>query len=135
MDDRIKSSPLFSVVFEDGSLFVGGTSYFESKWLEIPNKKIKRIFYRLPNNDYICLGGYEKYFHMIEATQDLTGPLKGKVKLHYAYIMGKLKDKVISYRITLFNNENDKYRIGDITMRIFDINNEKIKKLNSSNWR
>jgi len=136
--------PLFTVIFEDGSNFIGGTSYFETKWMEIPNKKIKRIFYKLPTDDYIRLDGYEKYFHMIEVTKDWARIGKNKVeiiknlnkpKLEYDYIMGKLKDKVISYRIVLSNKKNDKFRIGDITMRIFDINDEKIKGLNPNNWR
>jgi len=127
--------PLFTVIFEDGSSFIGGTDYFETKWLEIPLKKIKRIFYRLPNNDYICLVNKDKYFHMIEALKDIYGGDPGVVKLQYAYIMGQKGDKVVSYRITLFNKENDKFKQGDITVRTFNINDEKIKKLNPDNWR
>lgn len=62
-----KINPLFSVVFEDGSYFVGGENYHQTKWREIPNKNIKRIFYRLPDGIHLELHGYEKYFHMIEA--------------------------------------------------------------------
>ena len=136
--------PLFTVIFEDGSNFIGGTDYFKTKWLEIPDKKIKRIFYKLPTNDYICLDGYEKYFHMVEATKDWAKIGKNKIeiikdlnkpKIEYAYIMGKLKDKVISYRVTLSNKKDDRFRIGDITMRIFNINDEKIKGLNPNNWK
>jgi len=137
MTDKLNHGllPLFTVIFEDKDNFKGGNSYYETKWKEIPNKKIKRIFYRLPNNDYICLSGYNKYFHMVEATKDLTGIERGKVKIQYAYIMGKIKNQIISYRIVLFNKKNDKYKIGDITIRIFDINDKKIKGLNSNNWK
>lgn len=131
----IKIMPLFNVIFEDGSCFTGGTNYFETKWMEIPNRKIKRIFYRLPDGNHLCLTGYDKYFHMIEATKDLTGKNKGKVKIEYAYIMGKNKTEIISYRITLFNKGNERYRTGDITVRTFDINDERIKKLNPDNWK
>lgn len=131
----INIKPLFTVIFQDGSHFVGGTDYFETKWLEIPLKKIKRIFYKLPNNDAICLDGYNKYFHMVEALKDITGKERGIVKLQYAYIMGRKDDKVTSYRITLFNKENNRFRMGDITMREFNINDEKIQKLNPDNWR
>ena len=127
--------PLFIIIFEDGSNFTGGTNYFETKWLEIPFKKIKRIFYLLPSMDTICLDGYDKYFHMVEATTDLNGRLAGQTILRYAYIMGQKGNKVVSYRITLFNRENDKFRTGDITVREFNINDEKIKKLNPDIWR
>ena len=53
----MKNLPLYTIIFKDGSHFMGGTSYFETKWLEIPLKPIKRIFYKLPTNDYICLEG------------------------------------------------------------------------------
>jgi len=211
MSDKLNQAqfPLFTVIFEDGSQFVGGTSYFETKWMEIPLKKIKRIFYKLPTNDYICLDGYENYYHMVEATKDWMriGGKKGIEKLsnapkiEYAYIMGKLEDKVISYRIILstkfvksivlslkndkeektitcslrakFNNKNKsvgvkelktgdeislynysirkletfkimekkqvtqsgRYKTGDVTMRIFDINDPQITKLNPDIWR
>lgn len=127
--------PLFKVIFEDGTNFIGGTNYFETKWLEIPLKKIKRIFYKLPTNDYILLDKYEKYFHMVEALKDITGKEKGIVKLQYTYIMGQRDNKVTSYRITLFNKGNDKFKQGDITVRVFNINDEKIKKLNPDIWR
>ena len=40
----INIKPLFIVIFKDNSQFIGGTSYFDTKWLEIPFKPIKRIF-------------------------------------------------------------------------------------------
>lgn len=131
----MKSMPLYIVIFSDKTRFIGGTSYFESKWIEIPLKKIKRIFYKMPSNDYICLDDKDRFFHMVEATTDLTGKLKGQTILRYAYIMGQKGEKVVSYRITLFNQTNDKFRTGDITVREFNINDEKIKKLNPDNWR
>lgn len=128
--------PLFEIIFKDGSIFKGGTSYFETNWLNIPIKKpIKRIFYLLPSGDHLCLSGYSKYFHMIEATTDLTGKNKGKTILRYAYIMGQKGEQVRSYRITLFNNKDDKFKACDITTRIFNINDDKIKKLNQDIWR
>jgi hypothetical protein len=136
-----KSYPLFSVIFEDGEKFVGGTSYFNTKWLEIPFKKIKRIFYKLPTNDYLCLVG-DKYFHMIEATKDWMRiskegieKLNNKPKIEYAYIMVQKENKIISYRITLSIKKNERYRTGDITVREFDINDKFITGLNPDNWR
>ena len=134
MGDRNKSQALYTVVFEDKSVYVGGT-IFDTKWLDIPNKIINRIFYKLPNGDFLCLGGYSKYFHYIEAVQDLTGKERGKTKIEYAYIMGRKGNKVKSYRITLINKPFDKYKLGDITVRDFNINDEKIKKLNNKGWK
>ena len=138
----IKNQALFSIIFDDGSHFVGGDNYLKTKWLQIPNKKIKRIFYRLPDGNYLLLGDYDKYFHMIEATKDWMKVGGGKVKklnnkprIEYAYIMGKKGNIVTSYRITLFYKKNDRYKIGDIVRRDFDINDKFIKGLNSTHWR
>lgn len=128
--------PLFTIIFQDGSNFVGGNNYFETKWLNIPIKKaIKRIFYRLPNNDYLCLSDYDSYFRMSEACKDLTGKNRGIVRIQYDYIMGKKEDKVTCYRITLHEEKDARYKTNDITTRIFDINDKFIKGLNLDNWR
>ena len=143
MSDK-KNQALYSVIFSDETDFKGGDDYFNTKWLDIPDKKIKRIFYRLPGGDYLALAGYEKYYHMIEGLKDWarvskrTGKIKktnGKTQLQYAYIIGKIQDKVVSYRITLFNNSNDRYRIGDITKRIYNVSDENIKGLNPDGWK
>ena len=70
MGDSNKNQALFSVIFEDDTVFYGGDNYKETKWLSIPNQKIKRIFYRLPDGNYLSLSGYDSYFHMVEVTQD-----------------------------------------------------------------
>ena len=139
MGDRKKSQALYTIVFDDDKTFIGGT-ILDTKWLEIPQKKIKRIFYRLPSGDFLCLGGYNKYFHYIEAVRDLTGSERGKTKIEYAYIMGRKENKIKSYRIALFDKAschygNSKYKLGDVTVREFDINDEKIKKLNKKGWK
>ena len=122
-------NPLFIINFEDGTNYVGGNTYKETGWMNIPDKKIKSIFYRLPNIDYLCLSGYEKYFHMIEATVDLNGKEKGKEKICYTYIMGKIEDKVISYKIFLQNN------IVLVNRLVMDYNSDYIQKLNKEGWR
>lgn len=127
--------PLFIAVYKDGSKIEGKENYFETGWLELPLKQIKTLFYLLPTNDYLCLTGYNKYFHMIEATKGIMGKGKGIVKLQYAYIMAKKENEVISYRITLHKNKNDRYKTNDITVRIFKADDENITKLNSQNWR
>jgi len=129
-----KNHPLYTIIFEDESIFEGGT-IMNTKWLEIPNKKIDRIFYKLPTNDFMCLSGYDKYFHYIEAVQDLNGKERGKVKIENIYLMGRKENKVKSYRITLTNKPFDKHKVGDITVRNFDINDDRIAKLNKKGWK
>ena len=131
-----QKKPLFTVIFKDNSYYEGNDSYFNTGWLGIlPNKSIKRIFYKLPNDDYICLNDYDKFFHMVEATNDLNGKQKGKTIIRYAYIMGKKEDKVTCYRITLHEGKDSRYKIGDITIRNFNINDKFIKGLNGDSWR
>ena len=122
---------LYKILFKDGTVFNGGHDVFNTKWLEIPNKKIKKLFYRLPGGDYLCLGGYDKYFHRIEATVDLNGKEKGKTKLQSVYIYGRKKDKVVVYQIGLIKDVN----LGLIYKKIIDINDKEIKNLNPNNWK
>lgn len=143
MKGDINIMPIFIAIYEDGEKFIGGTSYFKTKWMELPLKKIKRIFYRLPSVDYLTLDNYDSFFHMVEATKDwmrigqrkITKINQNEPRIEYAYIMGKKGDKVISYRITLFNKTNERYRMGDVTVREFNISDERIKKLNPEVWR
>ena len=122
---------LFFIIFEDGTSFQGGTDLFDTKWKEIPNKKIKNLYYALPAGDYIRMGGYDKYFHRVEATMDLTGNSKGKTKIKSIYIYGKKEDKVVIYQIGLEKDVN----LGLITKQIVNVNNLEITKLNSKNWK
>ncbi len=135
----MKNQALYIVEFNDGTSFEGGT-ISDTKWLDIADKKIKRIFYRLPDGNFLCLEDYEKYFHMIEVTMDITGKEKGKTNLEYAYIMGKRGRVVTSYRIALFkevscHHGDSRYKLGDITRREFDIEHKRIKGLNSKGWK
>ena len=133
-DNKNQVLSLFQVVFKDDTYFQGGTDYSDTKWLSIPNKPIKRIFYKLPNDDYICLDNYDNYFHMIEVTRDLNGKRKGIVNIEYAYIIGLKGEKVTSYRITLINKKQERYQLSDITIRNFS-KEEFIKKVNKDNFR
>jgi hypothetical protein len=101
---------IFAAIFEDGSQFYGGNDYYNTKWKEVEDKAIKTLFYRLPSGDYLHLTGYEQYYQFIEATRDLNGDHKDKVKLAYAYIMGRKSDKVICYKLD-FDTNNVEYKI------------------------
>lgn len=129
-------SPLFEIIFQDGSIFKGGNSLYETNWLNIPiNKPIKRVFYLLPNNDHLCLSNYSKYFRMSEACKDITGKNRGIVRIQYDYIMGQKDDKITCYRITLSEDKDARYKTNDITIRIFEKNSKFISGLNIDNWR
>jgi len=139
---EILNHALFSVQFEDGTMFEGGTEFTDTKWMQIPNKKIKKLFYKLPDDNYLCLCDYQNYFHMIEATKDWmkvgggkASKLNSKPRIEYAYVMGKRGNIVTSYRITLFYKKNDKYKIGDIVRREFHIQDKFIQGLNPVNWK
>jgi len=95
----METKPIFTVIFEDGTRFLGGTDYFDTKWTEIPRKKIKRIIYKLPDDTYLSIKNFEKYYHMIEAITDLNGKNSGKVQLQCIYLMGKKNKKVVVYKI------------------------------------
>ena len=114
---------LYKIQFEDGSSYEGGDSYKETKWNDMPkNKQIKQIALHLPDGNLFVLRGYKEYNHIIEATQDVYG--SNKFTLRYQYLMGKTDNKIISYRITLFEEKNQRYHSGDITRREYEIDKE-----------
>lgn len=117
---------LYQVMFRDGTTFDGGNSYKETNWNKIPDKQIKQIGFRLPDGNWLTLRGYEAYNHFIEATQDVYG--SNKFTLRYQYLMGKLNGKVVSFRVSLFQTKDSKYRIGDITRREYIFGKEYANK-------
>lgn len=121
---------LFTIVFDDNTTFLGGSSFFETKWTEIPqDKKIRSIFYNIPFGDVLCLSGYDKYYHMIEGTNDLNGQKRGQLIIHSVRLMAK-KDKAI--KIWKFNFLN-KDKIIEIEIK--DENDKFIRSLNPIFWR
>jgi len=117
---------LFSIIFTDNSTYEGGTLE-HTGWREIPNKKIRSLYYLLPSGDYLCLREYDRYYQYIEATQDIYGSHTSSVKLEYAYIMGKRGNKVTVYKIDLTNSA--------IMKQDFDEEDGFIKRLNSDFWK
>lgn len=113
---------LYQVQFNDGSSYNGGNNYKETKWNDMPKKNIKQIAFRLPDSNLLVLRGYKEYNHFCEATQDVYG--SNKFTLRYQYLMGRIGDKVISYRITLFEGKNNRYKLGDITRREYEYGKE-----------
>jgi hypothetical protein len=120
------NKPLFQIVFEDNSTFNGG-DYKQTKWSEIPNKKIRTLFYLLPTGDYLGLGGYEQFYHMVECTEDLSGENKGLKNLEFDYIIGQKKDYTTIYQIDL--------KTGCINLKNVKNNDKFLIKLNPDFWR
>ena len=118
--------PLFTLVFTDSSVFRGG-DYNTTKWLDIPEKQIRSIFYSLPNGDNLALSGYEKYYHYLEVTTDLNGEKKGIKQFEYCYLIGKKENKYRIYKIS--------FRTNNIEVIDTNENNEIIKNLNPIGWK
>lgn len=130
-----KAMQLYHIIFEDKTEFNGGPSIFETRWTSIPDKKIDKLIYQLPYKDYLVLEGYEKYFHMVEATMDFCGQNKGGKKVEYIFLIGKKGNKYLSYRISVSDKEKINQKIGDISVKIFEEDNTWINSLNKDNWR
>jgi len=115
---------IFIIVFEDNSIFEGGVDYNDTKWLQIPDKKIRSIFYKIPQGDHLVLSNYEVYFHMVEVLYDVTGKDAGKVKIESVSLLAKQGNNV---RI---------YKIKDNKIEIIDSKYEgDLLKLNPQGWK
>lgn len=116
---------LYKIKFKDDTIFNGGNSLKDSKWNEIPeNKEIESLIYSLPDGNLIILREYEAYNHLVEATQNFYGSDNVKETIRAIYLMGLEKGVVTSYRITLYEIKDSKYKIGDITRREYPIGKE-----------
>lgn len=117
---------LYQIVFEDNTTFSGGTLE-NTKWKEIPNKKIRSIFYSLPTNDMLCLTGFERIYHYVEVAMDLNGVESGKKKIEYTYLIIERDNKYIQYRINQGN--------PGIEINILDKESKYVKELNPIGWK
>lgn len=117
------TKPLFQIIFDDKTSFFGG-DYKNTKWKDIPNKKIRILTYLLPTQDYLVLQEYEKYYHFIECTQDLTGNKAGIENLEFAYLIAKKENESIIYKINLKNSAVEIIRNDNIFL----------EKLNKNFW-
>lgn len=130
----MQTCPIFSLVLSDDTIYQGGLTYFDTKWKEIPlDKKIKRLFYALPDGNHLCLSKFDKYYHFVEATTDINGRKTGQINLEYAYILGKKDDKITCYKISL-KHRKDKF-LGTIERNEFSKDSEFVKGLCPTGWR
>lgn len=128
MNDRI-----FRVKFKDGSEFEGGTLE-APRWNKCPeNKEIESLEIFLPNEkDKIKLDGYEKYNFFIGARKEINSK---NISICHIYGLGSRRGIVTSYRITIQSQGNEKYKIGDITVRKFPLGKEGIGRTPTLGWR
>ena len=117
---------LYKIIFKDNTIYKGGT-YKDTRWLQIPLKKIKEIEYITPFGKKITLSNYDKYYHFIEATTDLSGKEKGKNKLEYSYLIVKKDNKYKVHKISL--------QTGKIEILHLREEDKFIKQLNPIGWR
>ena len=115
----LKSNPLFIAYLKSGKQYIGNSHYFDPKWKDI-QEKVDRVFFRLPDGNLFVLHSYEKYLFLVEGVKDLTGKNRGKLRVEYLYFMGLRKGIVDSYRVTMFEKANQRYKIGDITKRQYN---------------
>ena len=117
---------LYEIEFVDGEKLEGGT--IESpNWLNIPDKSIKKLIYRLPDGKKVECEDYNAYYHFVEVCQDIMNGEKGKVRLEYAYLIAKEGSFCEVLKINL--------RTKKVMQDIMDEDNEWIKKLNPIGWK
>jgi len=124
---------LYNVKFEDGTIFDGGTFEYPG-WNKCPDKKIVCLELILPNDeDKIRLENYEQYNFFIGARKPLNSQ---QVVLGHMYGLGCNNNIVTSYRITMVSSMgNDKYKVGDITVRKFPFGREGIRRTATTGWK
>lgn len=118
---------LFTIIFQDDSLFEGGDNISNTKWKEIPDKSIRTIFYRLPLGDYLCLSDFSRIYHYIEAIEDLNGKKQGQVIVESSNLIIERNNQYFKYNID--------YKNFGIKVEILTEDNEFIKKLNPKFWK
>lgn len=108
----------FIAHFENGEKVIGNPIHSqETGWKQLPDQPILALEYVLPHGDSLILCDYQEYLHMIEAVMQMgSNPM-----VAYVYLMGKKNKLVTSYRLTLSQAKiDDRYKVGDITVREFE---------------
>ena len=121
---------VFEAIFKDGSSFKGGT-LASPGWAKCP-EEIFSLGVKLPFGDQIVIKDYEKFNFFIGATKNLND---GKVIVRHIFLLGLREAVVNSYRITLISPNNDKYKVGDITVRNFPYGKEGMGRTSTSGWK
>jgi len=94
-------NPLYEIIFVDNEKFIGGT-LAETKWMQIPDKEIKRFTYYVPNTrQTIVEDNFLRVYHFCECCTDLSGDKKGQVQLENSYLIFEKEYEFEGYRINL----------------------------------
>jgi len=128
----MRKGPIYVAILENNKAFAGGMSYQDSKWLDI-TLKIKRIFYKLPDDNTLCLSNFDKYYHLVECVKDFNGPKQGQEIVEYVRLYGMKDNKVTEYVICLTDKKETK--IGDIQRREYEATDEYVLRLNTTGWK
>ncbi len=122
---------IYKVTFEDGEDFIGGNLQFPG-WNKCVSEGIKSLEITLPYGEKLILSGYEKYNLFIGAVKSLSD---GRTTISHMFGLGCIGPEVTSYRITLVSSEQNKYRLGDITVRKFPFGKEGIGRTSTTGWK
>jgi len=86
---------MYKVTFEDDTIFEGG-SPTESKWNDMPKKRIKKLEYTI-GNQTILMEGYEAYNHATERHYKVS---KG-VEIKILWLMVKKENDIMIIKYDL----------------------------------
>jgi hypothetical protein len=118
---------LYELIFADGTKFSGG-NYFETKWMQIPDKEIKKFTYFVPNTKQIIVEeNFKRVYHYVEVCNDIMGDKKGQVQLEYTYLIFEKEYEYEGYKINL--------KTKKIETILLTKDNEMIKNLNPIGWK
>ena len=120
-------NPLYEIIFVDEEKFIGGT-LSETKWMQIPDKEIKKFTYYVPNTKQIIVEeNFKRVYHYVEVCSDLSGDKKGITQLEYTYLIFEKEYEYEGYRINL--------RTKTIKNMLIPKDSEMIKNLNPIGWK
>ncbi|MFH0805987.1 MAG: hypothetical protein V1901_03880 [Patescibacteria group bacterium] len=92
---------MYKIIFEDNTEFIG-EDLQNSKWNEMPNKKIKKIEYSLLGK-IVILENYEAYNHLIEHSIFILA--NQKPRINRILLMAKKDNRVYIFIFNLLNKE------------------------------
>lgn len=94
---------MYKIIFEDDSNFEGNS--FEGSWNKIPDKKIKKIEYKIGNKTLI-FEGFEQYNHVVKLGFGINNnKIAGVLAI---YLLGKNRNKVHRRILNFVENKLEK---------------------------
>jgi len=123
---HITMDNLYEIIFIDGTKFCGGNLQ-DTKWMQMPDKSIKKLTYRLPSGEKIDCEGYNAYYHFVEVCQDIMNGNQGKVQLEYAYLITKDGPMCEVIKVNLRTNKFEQI--------VLDESSDFIRQLNPIGWK